>query len=56
MKTNRAAHTQQDMAIRAKGRPPNYEQLSARQQWAIDKALGILDWDGVGYVKEEEDR
>lgn len=33
-------------AERAKQRPPTYEQLSAREQWEIDKGLGILDWDG----------
>ncbi|MHC4224521.1 MAG: hypothetical protein ACYSUN_11070 [Planctomycetota bacterium] len=25
------------------GRPENYETLSPREQWAIDKELGILD-------------
>lgn len=33
-------------AERAKQRPPNYETLSAREQWEIDKGLGILDWEG----------
>jgi hypothetical protein len=28
-----------------KGRPEGYETLSAREQWAIDKRLGILDWE-----------
>lgn len=27
-------------------RPKNYFDLSAEQQWAIDKELGILDWEG----------
>lgn len=35
-----------DMAQKAKRRPPNYAKLSAREQWDIDKRLGILDWDG----------
>jgi hypothetical protein len=26
-------------------RPSNYQKLSERQQWEIDKNLGILDWD-----------
>jgi hypothetical protein len=26
-------------------RPDNYSQLSPREQWEIDKELGILDWD-----------
>lgn len=30
----------------AKGRTPNYHSLSPREQWAQDKRLGILDWDG----------
>jgi len=25
-------------------RPSNFEFLSAEEQWAIDKRLGILDW------------
>ncbi len=42
----------EDMKIRrfmqkqAEKRPDNYESLSAREQWEIDKELGILDWDG----------
>ena len=35
-----------DMAHRAKQRPSNYNQLSGREQWQIDKELGILDWKG----------
>lgn len=27
-------------------RPANYHCLSMEQQWAIDKRLGILDWEG----------
>ena len=34
------------MRERAKQRPKNFNQLSAREQWAIDKKLGILDWEG----------
>lgn len=36
----------QSPATLAKNRPGNYEQLSPREQWEIDKELGILDWDG----------
>ena len=32
-------------------RPPNYASLPASRQWEVDKALGILDWDGVDMVK-----
>lgn len=35
-----------DMARRAKLRPTLYNQLKPSEQWAIDKELGILDWDG----------
>ena len=34
------------MAERAKHRPPNFASLDAGAQWAVDKELGILDWDG----------
>lgn len=34
------------MALQAEKRPANYESLPQDEQWAIDKALGILDWDG----------
>lgn len=27
-------------------RPWNYHELSHERQWAIDKALGLLDWEG----------
>jgi phosphoribosylaminoimidazole carboxylase (NCAIR synthetase) len=30
----------------AEKRPSDYEKLSAKEQWEIDKELGILDWDG----------
>jgi len=35
------------MAKIALGRPQNYLMLAAEDQWAIDKRLGILDWDGT---------
>jgi hypothetical protein len=28
-------------------RPDNYYDLPSDQQWAIDKKLGILDWNGL---------
>jgi len=31
---------------RSKHRPANYAKLSSQDQWKIDKALGLLDWDG----------
>ena len=27
-------------------RPSNYHELSAQEQWDVDRNLGILDWDG----------
>lgn len=32
------------MVDQALKRPKNFTSLSAREQWAIDKRLGILDW------------
>lgn len=34
------------LARQALKRPANYEDIPLGQQWAIDKELGILDWDG----------
>lgn len=34
-------------------RPNNFFLLSAEEQWAIDKQLGILDWMGEGLSKED---
>ena len=35
------------MKDKAKQRPADFATLSPKRQWAIDKALGILDWDGT---------
>lgn len=35
------------MRERAKWRPRDFGLLSPEEQWAIDKMLGILDWDGT---------
>lgn len=37
-------------------RPRNYFKLSAAEQWAIDKRLGILDWEGTGLTDEDKER
>jgi hypothetical protein len=34
-------------------RPSNFMKLSPEEQWAIDKRLGILDWEGK-YLSEED--
>lgn len=35
-----------DEKEKAKGRSEGYWEMSASDQWAEDKRLGILDWDG----------
>lgn len=37
-------------------RPSNYFKLSASEQWAIDKNLGILDWEGLDLTKEDKEK
>ncbi len=34
-------------------RPRNFFSLPASKQWEIDKALGILDWEGTGMTSED---
>ena len=34
------------LTLAAQRRPHNFFDLDGREQWAIDKSLGILDWDG----------
>lgn len=34
-------------------RPKNYFKLSAREQWEIDKRLGILGWQGEDLTRED---
>lgn len=47
--------TQEEMAEAARRRPSNFDSLSAKEQWDIDKELGILDWEGGPPSKEEND-
>ena len=37
-------------------RPKTFFSLSARRQWEIDEALGILDWAGDNLSAEDEKR
>jgi hypothetical protein len=37
---------QAELFWKAMRRPANFAALSPEEQWAIDKALGCLDWDG----------
>lgn len=41
-----AKKKQSELRIRV-GRSESYYKMSARDQWAEDKRLGILDWDGT---------
>ena len=34
-------------------RPKNFFKLSEQEQWAIDKRLGILDWNGDGLTSAD---
>ena len=34
-------------------RPASFSSLSAEEQWAIDKKLGILDWKGEDLSEED---
>jgi hypothetical protein len=45
--------TETEMFEKSFLRPANYFQLTAEEQWAIDKALGILDWEGTGLSMEQ---
>ena len=45
--------TEEQMFEKSFQRPSNYFKLSERQQWDIDSALGILDWEG-GKLTEEQ--
>lgn len=48
--------TEREMFEQSFKRPRNYFKLSARRQWEIDAALGILDWEGDGLTKEDKKR
>ena len=45
-KKKKAKRKQSPLEIRV-GRSENYYQMSGEDQWAEDKAKGILDWDGT---------
>ena len=48
--------TEREMFEKSFQRPRNYMHLSAREQWAIDKDLGILDWEGRDLTAEDKRR
>lgn len=46
--------THEEMLQAALTRPRNYFKLRGQDQWAIDKKLGILDWEGPKTDEETE--
>ena len=48
--------TEQQMFEKSFERPRDYFKLSAEAQWAIDKQLGILDWQGGNLTEAEKVR
>jgi hypothetical protein len=45
--------TEREMFEKSFQRPKNYFKLGADEQWAIDKRLGILDWNGDGLTEAD---
>jgi len=48
--------TERQMFEQSFQRPSNYFKLSGESQWAIDKGLGILDWEGDDLTEEDKER
>ena len=48
--------TEREMFEKSFGRPSNFFKLLAREQGAIDKELGILDWRGDALTEEDKKR
>ena len=48
--------SQREMFEKSFERPSNFFQLTSEEQWDIDKALGILDWDGENLFDHEIER
>lgn len=48
--------TEREMFEKSFERPSNFFLLSSKEQWAIDKRLGILDWRGEGLSDEDRKR
>ena len=48
--------TEREMFEKSFQRPKNYFKLSPRNQWDVDKRLGILDWKGEGMSKKDKKR
>jgi len=45
--------SQEQMYHQSFKRPKNFFKLPPREQWEIDKRLGILDWDGRNLSNEQ---
>lgn len=48
--------TEREMFEKSFERPKNFLLLSSEEKWAIDKRLGILDWEGRDLTKEDYER
>ncbi len=45
--------TEAEMFEKSFQRPADFFQLSEKEQWEIDKRLGILDWEGTSLSTTE---
>lgn len=48
--------TEREMFEKSFERPRNFYELTGEEQWAIDKHLGILDWQGDWLTPEDLER
>ena len=48
--------TEREMFEKSFERPRDYLRLSGAEQWAIEKRLGILDWEGRDLTPEDNKR
>lgn len=48
--------TEREMFEKSFKRPRNYFKLEPEAQWAIDKQLGILDWEGRDLSIDDMDK
>ncbi len=45
--------TEKEMFEKSFKRPTNYFALTSKEQWEIDRKLGILDWEGTGLTNKD---
>ena len=48
--------TQEEMYEKSFERPKKFFELPSKEQWEIDKELGILDWRGENLTKVQKER